>query len=271
MIDNNKENSEDQAGDSAAKPTAVKKARTKKKTTRKAKAKTKPAIETEIQSDDIPAILQEESTTVAPISINNIAIALVIIVVVVIFLFIKPLSSDIAAERPTQELPEEKMVIESNELTLSDKTTNESTENIDLDVVDDTVVIEDTVAIEETLENETIIMGNGWALTKQADDSLILKHSQEDMKTDPVADINLEQLREKLTPHGWGVWPDAEGGIIMVPGGARDIPAILQQTESVNPDIAELRKQLTPHGWGVWPDGEGGVILIPGMPASPAP
>jgi len=117
-------------------------------------------------------------------------------------------------------------------------------------------------------------LGKGWAITEQADGNLILEYSQEDVTSESNEgneDVDLKQLREKLTPHGWGVWSDAEGGIIMVPGGARDIPAILQTTESITPDVAELRKQLTPHGWGVWPDGEGGVILVPGMSASPAP
>ena len=258
MIDDKKENNEEQPDANEAKSTVAKKTQTKKKTKRKARAKRAVKIEEKEQLDELPEILKEQSTDNKAIGTKSgLFIVLFIILVFILITILFPLG----AQKENQET-------ESKEITSLDENTNLTTESGVEDVVDDVVVIE------ETQENEAIALGKGWAITEQADGNLILEYSQEDLASESIEgneDIDLKQLREKLAPYGWGVWSDPEGGIIMVPGGARGIPAILQTTESITPDVAELRKQLTPHGWGVWPDGEGGVILIPGMPASTEP
>jgi hypothetical protein len=255
MIDNKKENNEEQPDANEAKSTVAKKTQTKKKTKRKARAKKAVKIEEKKQLDELPEILKEQAADNKPIeSKSRLFIVLFIIIVFILITILFPLDG-----------PEENQEAASKEITSLENNTNLTTESVVEDVVDDVVVIE------ETRENETIALGKGWAITEQADGNLILEYSQEDLTSGSNEDVDLKQLREKLTPHGWGVWSDAEGGIIMVPGGARDIPAILQTAESITSDVDELRKQLTPHGWGVWPDGEGGVILIPGMSASHAP
>ncbi len=255
MIDDKKENNEEQSDANEAKPTVVKKTQTKKKTKRKARAKKAVKVEEKKQFDELPEVLKEQSVDNKSLeSRGGLFIALFIIIILIL----------ITVPFLTDE-PKENQETESKEITSLDNNSKLSTESVEEDIVDDNVVIE------ETRENEAIALGKGWAITEQADGNLILENSQDDLTSGSNEDVDLKQLREKLTPHGWGVWSDAEGGIIMVPGGARDIPAILQSTESITSDVAELRKQLTPHGWGVWPDGEGGVILIPGMPVSSAP
>lgn len=245
MVDNKKENNEERH-DYENQSVSVKKTQTKKKTKRKTKAKTK--TEENKQLDELPEILKEETDDKRIELRFRLFILLFIILVFVLVVF--PFFLDDS---------DEKTVTETDKTTSTDNNIEKS----DTKVVEDNAA-ENTVS-EDTVSDEFIAVGKGWAIKEQEDGDLILNFSEEDLTDEPGADINLDKLRNKLTPHGWGVWSDAEGGIILVPGGASDIPAILKQSESVTPDVAELREQLTPHGWGVWPDGEGGVLLMPRM------
>ena len=82
--------------------------------------------------------------------------------------------------------------------------------------------------------------------------------------------MDLTALRNRLSPHGWGVERDLDGSVLLTPGAveiqaAAVVPPASPQLEvSWQMDLAWLRDRLTPHGWGVERDLDGSLLLTPG-------
>ncbi len=91
---------------------------------------------------------------------------------------------------------------------------------------------------------------------------------------------DIAHLRELLSPHGWRVEADGEGGVLLYPGAfaVHSAPrtASTQQAPSgitsikgfASGDLEILRSLLTPHGWRVKGDSQGGILLIPHPPVA---
>lgn len=87
-------------------------------------------------------------------------------------------------------------------------------------------------------------------------------------------DIN--RLRTLLSPHGWRIESDDQGGVLMFPPGAQpaapDFGAQTTDDQSggqvprfTGTDVLALRRLLSPYGWWVESDGYGGIMLVPAV------
>jgi hypothetical protein len=94
---------------------------------------------------------------------------------------------------------------------------------------------------------------------------------------------DIAHLRSLLSPHGWRVEADGEGGVLLYPGalGAHSLPRtansrraqsrISSVREFDSGELEILRALLAPHGWRVEGDSQGGVLLIPHQPVAEEP
>ncbi|MEN8214446.1 MAG: hypothetical protein ABFR19_08800, partial [Pseudomonadota bacterium] len=111
---------------------------------------------------------------------------------------------------------------------------------------------------------------HGWGVEQDQDGSIVLipgaAEQQSVAATAAVspppqisAQIELAELRDRLSPHGWGVERDRDGSVLLIPG-ATEVPAAVAAVPaqaSPRPaaneqiDIADWRATLEPHGWSV--------------------
>ena len=122
---------------------------------------------------------------------------------------------------------------------------------------------------------------HGWGVEADPDGSVVLIPGAVKAATataapsaSPLPDIpdlmDLTALRDRLSPHGWGVKRDLDGSVLLTPGAVEVqtvavIPSISPRQEIPEQmDLAWLRDRLTPHGWGVERDLDGSLLLIPG-------
>jgi alpha-D-ribose 1-methylphosphonate 5-triphosphate diphosphatase PhnM len=122
---------------------------------------------------------------------------------------------------------------------------------------------------------------HGWGVERDLDGSLLLIPGAVDVQTAAVApsisprqeilrQTDLAWLRDRLSPHGWGVERDLDGSLLLTPGAVdvqtvAIVPSISPRQEIPGQtDLAWLRDRLSPHGWGVERDLDGSVLLTPG-------
>lgn len=94
---------------------------------------------------------------------------------------------------------------------------------------------------------------------------------------------DIAHLRSLLSPHGWRVEADGEGGVLLYPGalGAHSPPQTAYSARAQSGissvrgfdsgDLEILHALLAPHGWRVEGDSHGGILLIPHPPVAEEP
>ena len=125
---------------------------------------------------------------------------------------------------------------------------------------------------------------HGWGVKADPDGSVLLTPGAGKVEAvaalpsvSPQADIpdlmDLAWLRDRLSPHGWGVERDSDGSVLLIPEvvevhAVAALPSISRRQETPRKmDLAWLRDRLSPHGWGVERDPDGSVLLTPGAVA----
>ena len=125
---------------------------------------------------------------------------------------------------------------------------------------------------------------HGWGVARDPDGSVLLTPGAVEVETvaalpsispQPVipGQQDLAWLRDRLSPHGWGVERDPDGSVLLTPGAVEVETVAALPSVSPQPvipgqqDLAWLRDRLSPHGWGVERDPDGSVLLTPGAVA----
>ncbi len=126
---------------------------------------------------------------------------------------------------------------------------------------------------------------HGWKVEQGSDGSVLLypqaatapvvtesAPSRDDKTQQSGQQVDVGTLREMLEPHGWSVQQDSEGGVILIPGAAKESASVKLTPIEQSPafDVETLRSLLSPHGWKVEKDADGGVILLPGKSKEPS-
>jgi hypothetical protein len=126
---------------------------------------------------------------------------------------------------------------------------------------------------------------HGWGVERDFDGNVLLFPGAVEVQTvaaapssissqpDITNQVDLTVLRDRLSPHGWGVEQDLDGSVLLTPGAVEVQAVVVAPSTSPQPeipgqmDLAWLRDRLSPHGWGVERDTDGSVLLIPGAVA----